>query len=118
MSGSTAALWTLVGVALIAGIVAAIVVGRDALFDRGDMPTPVNAPSPSSSVRQVSRPIYLPPVMLSHDAPEQAYSPDVAHIVTQLHGACSLSECGCKAAAFDALVAAGRVTRPKRESLL
>lgn len=50
-----------------------------------------------------------PSPVLDHTAPREPLTSEMAHRVLQLHRACDRDRCPRKAAAWDVLVAAGRV---------
>ncbi|WP_146097550.1 hypothetical protein [Nocardia nova] len=57
------------------------------------------------------------PHILSHAAPKHRLTTAQARSAFRLHRSCSCDDCFCKAAAYQVLVAAGKV-RPARKALL
>lgn len=57
------------------------------------------------------------PHILSHTAPEHRLTTAQARSAFRLHRSCSCDDCFCKAAAYQVLVAAGKI-RPARKALL
>lgn len=57
------------------------------------------------------------PHILSHGAPNHRLTTAEAWSAVRLHRSCSCDDCFCKAAAYQVLVAAGKV-RPARKALL
>lgn len=109
MSGA-ALLWA--AIAVIVFMVGAII-AEDARYPRDDMPGQATPTPDRSGLRLVE----LPPIVLSHDAPQHPLTVGQAHAYTQEHRNCPAAECPRKAAAMEVLVDAGRVVppRPRRQ---
>lgn len=99
----------LAAIGLLVGIMAlATSLGRDPDSGIASGPAPgadpASAPSTDESVSDIW------PHSWTHDAPAEPFTADEAHHEMQVHRTCRLDGCARKAAAFQTLIEAGRVT--------
>lgn len=101
-------------IGLLAGVLL-LATGSPDDADRVSRATSAPEDHPGSSSAQTAGPSrqaaeHIWPSTWTHDAPEQPLTADEAHHEMQVHRTCRLDGCARKAAAFQTLIEAGRVT--------